>query len=188
MQMPGSSRYFIAIIPPDAICREVTAFKEDIAIQYNSKKALRVVPHITLKAPFTIISDHDPEVQEWFTALTVKARAFDIELDGFGCFDNPKNPVIFVKPELSPELISLQKEIIKAFKIRFPDLPLQLTENNFHPHMTIAYHDVTHSEFVKAWAFYSKKDYQNTFSTQCIFLLKHNGSGWEIDSKKSIDI
>lgn len=186
MQMPGNSFYFIAIIPPDVICWEVTAFKEDIALQYNSKKALRVVPHITLKAPFTINSGRDAEVQDWFISLSTKNIGFNVELNSFGCFDHPKNPVIFVKPQLTTELISLQKEIIEAFERHFPDLTLQFTEKNFHPHMTIAYRDLAYSEFNKAWALYSKKEYHAKFNAQHFFLLKHNGLEWEIVAKNTI--
>lgn len=146
------------------------------------------MPHITLKAPFAISYNQDIEVREWFTSLTIKSTAFEVELNGFGCFDKPKNPVIFVKPKLSSKLISLQKEIIEAFEMQFPELKSQFSDKDFHPHMTIAYRDLTYPEFGKAWEKYSKKEYQNSFNVQHIFLLKHNKSSWEILVKKNIGI
>ena len=66
--MPDTSLYFIAIIPPEEIATEITSFKQEMANIYNSKKALRVMPHITLKAPFTVVSNRDEEVLEWLSS------------------------------------------------------------------------------------------------------------------------
>lgn len=184
MQMQGNSRYFIAVIPPDDICRDVTAFKEDMALHYNSKKALRIMPHITLKAPFITATNRDAEVLDWFKNLPIKTLPFEIALDGFGAFDNSRNPVIFVKPLLNPGLTALQNEVISGFTQHFTEIPVHFNEQDYHPHMTIAYRDLAYAGFKKAWAAYAEKTYLATFTTSCFFLLKHNGLCWEIALKK----
>src|SRR5688572_29571657 len=58
--------YFIAIIPPSNISAEVTKFREDFAVRFQSKAALRNMPHITLKAPFAFPKANHEQVLHWF--------------------------------------------------------------------------------------------------------------------------
>ena len=50
------SRFFIAILPPETIQREITDFKEEIARDFKSSHALKSPPHITLLMPFRVIT------------------------------------------------------------------------------------------------------------------------------------
>src|SRR5215471_5045375 len=91
--------YFIAIMPPKEISEQVTEIKKDFAERFNSSKALRVIPHITLKAPFKF-SDHT-ELLRWFALTPVATQSFQQELKNFGSFSNKRNPVIFVEPVMN---------------------------------------------------------------------------------------
>lgn len=180
MQVQNTSLYFIALIPPDDITAEITALKHQIAEITNAKKALRIMPHITLKAPFTVSSDRDTEVAQWFENLNITSTPFDVSLNGFGSFDNPKNPVIFIKPVPSAPLLLLQKEILEAFKKQFADIAIHYHEASFHPHMTIAYRDLLYTEYKKAWKIYALRPYSKNFINRNFYLLKHNGIEWKI--------
>jgi 2'-5' RNA ligase len=180
LQMPNTSLYFIAILLPGDISAEITAFKQEVADVYNSKKALRVMPHITLKAPFTVNSNEGETVLKWFTNIKTDAEPFGVKLDGFGAFDNAKNPVIFVKPEASNEMAVLQKQVIAAFKNQFPGIPVHFHEEEFHPHITIAYRDLEYAEFEKAWTAFKDREYKAGFVVSDFSLLKHNGERWEL--------
>lgn len=184
--MPDTSLYFIAIIPPEDISAEVTSFKQELADTYNTKKALRVMPHITLKAPFTINANRDAEVIEWFLNIETNIPPFETILNGFGAFDNPKNPVLFVKPEVSAAMRSLQKDILSAFKKQFPNLPVHFHEDEFHPHMTVGYRDLAYAEFEKAWVVFKDREYKSSFTTGSFCLLKHNGEHWNVISYKTL--
>lgn len=184
--MPNTSRFFIAIIPPEDISAEITSFKQELADAYNTQKALRVMPHITLKAPFAIDSNKEATVLKWFSTIETNATPFQIELNGFGAFDNPKNPVLFVKPKVSIEMRSLQKDILTAFKNQFPAIPVHFHEEEFHPHMTIGYRDLAYAEFEKARAAFNERNYHAAFTNNDFHLLKHNGSYWEILSTKKL--
>jgi 2'-5' RNA ligase len=184
--MPDTSLYFIAIIPPEEIATEITSFKQEMANIYNSKKALRVMPHITLKAPFTIPSHQDATILEWFENIKTNVNPFEITLNGFGAFDNPKNPVIFVKPEESVPMRLLQKDILVAFKKQFFNIQLHFHEEEFHPHMTIAYRDLAYTEFEKAWKIFNKKHFSATFYNNTFYLLKHNGVQWKIAKTRTV--
>src|SRR5947207_7919174 len=111
--------YFIAIIPSDEICDTITEFKHDFANRFQSKKALKVMPHITLKAPFKLpVSEHQ-QLLLWFRKLFFVLDPFSIKLDNFGSFPNMINPIVFVHVIANTGLYSLQKEIIRSFRISF---------------------------------------------------------------------
>src|SRR5688572_14606181 len=112
-----SNLYFIAIIPPDTICNELTGFKEDFAKRFNSKKALRIIPHITLKIPFRLAeSEHDALIA-WFKGLKLNIRPFTVTLNGFGSFSRRGQPIVFVQPMPSDMLANLQKNLIANMEI-----------------------------------------------------------------------
>lgn len=138
------------------------------------------MPHITLKAPFTITAHRDAEVLGWFENIKANVNSFEIMLNGFGAFDNPKNPVIFVKPEDSVTLCVLQKDILNSFRQQFPEIPVHFHEESFHPHMTIAYRDLEYVEFEKAWKIYREKNFTARFNANSFYLLKHNKVQWKI--------
>ena len=180
MQVPNKNLYFVAMITPAGISDQITAFKQDIAINYNSKRALRVMPHITLKAPFTVDANRHNETVNWFTEMKSNESGFYVELQNFGVFDNSKAPVLFVNPLRSDELFRLQKHIIANFEIAFPEIPIQFIERDFHPHITIGYRDLTYAEFEKAWEVYKHKKYADVFLVENFCLLQHDGNRWNI--------
>jgi 2'-5' RNA ligase len=178
--MPLQNLYFIAIIPPEDISGEVTAFKKDIAAQYNSIKALKVMPHITLKVPFYLDTDDHSLFMDWFRSLQFEISPFEIELKDFGSFDNSKNPVIYVHPVINDALLSLQKQLLSQFAVAFPNLKISFLEQNFSPHMTIAYRDLEYSQYEKAWEVYKHKRYNARFEVTGFFLLQHDSRQWNI--------
>lgn len=112
--------YFVAIIPSDEVSNEITGIKKKLAESYYSWKALKVMPHITLKAPFLLPTADDQHALAWFSAIHPTIKPFAINLDGFGAFNNKNHPVIFIQPNANPSLHNLQKEIIGSFKQHFP--------------------------------------------------------------------
>jgi 2'-5' RNA ligase len=177
--MEKESIYFIAIIPPKEICDSITAFRLDFAGRFKSKAALKIIPHITLKAPFKLTADPS-EVNRWFQALTFHSGPFQIELKDFGVFNNKRHPVVFVKPVLNTPLSSLQKEIIRSFRVTYPDIQVTENELEFHPHITVAYRDLGYADFSEAWKEYQQKEFRAVFDVDSIALLQHDGRGWNV--------
>jgi 2'-5' RNA ligase len=184
--MPKDILYFIALIPPEDVDAEITNIKQQIANIYNSRKALKVVPHITLKAPFKVSAENSAMVLRWFNNLQLSSSAFNVTLDGFNAFENKNNPVLFINPLLSNDLKMLQKEVMELFVGTFPQVRLSTHEHDFKPHITIAYRDLEYSRFVEAWAQYKTKPYNVTFKADSIYLLRHNGTSWEISAQHSL--
>lgn len=172
--------YFIAIIPPNDVAAQVNIFRNDLKDNYNSKAALKNIPHITLKAPFRANTDSHEVVLKWFESLQVPKVCFNVSLYNFGAFDNPGNPVIYIHPILTNALADLQEGIIKSFVENFPNIPLHFHEHQFTPHITIAFRDLAYAEFKKAWQVYSTKQYAAQFNVTNFYLLQHNDTSWKV--------
>lgn len=177
--MMKENLYFIALIPQEQVYKEITGFKNDFANRFASKKALNVMPHITLKAPFRFPhGDHD-DLVAWFKNLRITARPFEIELKNFGAFNNRKSPVVYVEPVMNIPLYTLQNEIIRSFKNSFPVL-IHHTDVKFKPHMTIAYRDLKPERFLTAWKEYKDKEYHALFQADSFYLLQHDTMRWNV--------
>lgn len=184
--MEKENLYFIAIIPPQEICDEITAFKLDFSDHFESKTALKVMPHITLKAPFKLNAIHHLDLKDWFQKLPVAFCPFQIELKNFGAFHNKNHPVVFVHPILNAPLVALQKKIIDGFRLAYPKIEVTNTELKFTPHITIAYRDLGFDNFIAAWEIYKKKEYAAAFDVSSFHLLQHNGKIWNVIDTYSI--
>lgn len=178
MQEKGSL-YFIALIPQKAVCDEITNLKEDFAARFDSRKALRIMPHITIKAPFRLAAIEHSALVTWFQNFATAQSPFEIQLKDFGSFPDSERPVIFVQPVMNDALLILQKDIIGGFANLFPDL-VHPTDLNFKPHITIAYRDLSFENYKQAWREYRHKKYQAAFEVQDIHLLEHDSMQWNI--------
>jgi 2'-5' RNA ligase len=178
--MTPQNRYFIAIILPNDVSRQVTEFRNHFKNSHNSSAALKNMPHITLKAPFKTETHLHEQVVHWFKNLDVTIAPFVVDLHNFGIFNNPKNPVVYVHPELTAALANLQKAVVNGFEKAFPNIPLHFHEHTFKPHITIAYRDLAYAEFIKAWQEYSTKQYSAQFTVTGFYLLQHNDSEWRV--------
>jgi 2'-5' RNA ligase len=171
--------YFIAIIPGRELREKITAIKQDFATRFNSSKALKVYPHITLKAPFKYPSNAHQRVMDWFENLQINQQPFAIELKDFGAFHNKNNPVIFIHPETNTQLLNMQQEIIKDFKTFLPAMA-HPTDLKFSPHVTVAYRDLDANNFKKAWQEYQYKKFDGLFDINAFYLMQHDSKKWNI--------
>lgn len=165
---------FIALIPPDDIAAEVTAYKKLVARRYRSKRALHSPAHITLQAPFSWPEDRIGEIVALLNNFSKGCTPFSQELNGFDCF-RPR--VIFVKIVLNDSLTSLASRL----KTMLTPLlgPDQIDNRPFHPHMTVAFKDLEPRQFHRAWEFFSPQPYHRVFEADALWLLRHTGNVWE---------
>lgn len=178
--------YFIAIIPPKEISEGVTLIKHDFAKNYESERALKVLPHITLKAPFKIFESDHKRLLNWFEKVQMPTGNFEVKLENFGSFPNPEHPVIYIQPLASEPLCVLQQTLIEHFHNYFPNVRKENADRNFNAHMTVAYRDLKPEQFAKAWKVYQHKIYKATFQVENIHLLQHDGTKWNIISTINI--
>lgn len=173
--MPAKYLWFIALLPPEPIREEVTAFKEYAAEHFGSRRALRSPAHITLFPPFQMERSQLPALESELETFSRQQLSFPLELDGFSSFP-PR--VIFVDARPSEALNRLQKALQDHLKDRlgmaYPGA------HGFHPHMTVAFKDLRKSMYRPAWAYFQKVAYQREFSVDAITLLWHDGQYWQV--------
>ncbi|OCA79615.1 2'-5' RNA ligase [Chryseobacterium contaminans] len=167
--------YFIAIYPPEEIIEEIKEFKRDLAISFQNSKALKNDAHITLFPPFSRELELEEDIHIAFQKVDTCLTPFEVELNGFGSFPNPKNPVIFVHPEDNIHLTDLYNRVKQQFNF---------AKYSFTPHMTVGYRDLSWENYLKAWEKYQHKEYKTKFLVDKILLLRHDGK-WVPIAEKS---
>jgi 2'-5' RNA ligase len=166
--------YFIAIYPPQTIIEEINVFKQDLAANFANSKALKNEAHITLFPPFDREIELESDIHAAFQKINTDMSPFEITLNGFGSFSNPKNPVLFVLPEENENLKQLQLNVKEKFSFK---------NYTFNPHVTVGYRDLTYDNFLKAWEIYQHKIYKTKFLVYKIILLRHDGKWVQIAEK-----
>jgi 2'-5' RNA ligase len=156
-----------------------------IASNFESKAALRTVPHITLIAPFNISSEKHQDLVQKFQSISFMQKPFNLHLEDFGAFKNNKRPVIFVNPLLNDELKNLQLEMSMQMKVLASVQPSE-NDRDYHPHVTIAFKDLSREHFKKAWEIYSEQKYEAEFVVDAVHLLHHNGNRWNVVATRNL--
>ncbi len=104
-------------------------------------------------------------------------KAFPVGLSGFGSFDNRRSKVIYINSKLNPIMDQYQQELALFLKNRL-DLPEKNTGFGFHAHCTVAFHDLSPSQFHKAWLEFAYRKFEADFQAESISLLKNEKSTW----------
>lgn len=166
--------YFIALLPPPEIQREVTAFKQVAAERFNAKRALNSPPHITLIPPFRLDSAGlEPLIRELQT-FNQELSPFEVELQGFAAFP-PR--VIYVNVLPNDLLIHCQAQLEQ----RCAALGIASDRTyGFHPHMTVAFKDLKKAVFPTAWAFFEAQSFERNFEAGHVTLLHWKAGKWHV--------
>ena len=75
-------------------------------------------------------------------------------------------------------LFSIQDELSKTLDKNQIASASEQTFHTFHPHITIAFRDLTERHFNSLWGEVEHKSFSGRFSTESITLLRHNGKMW----------
>ncbi len=185
-----SKLYFVAFLLPPKQAEELRAFQRQAAELFHSKRALRNPPHITLLPPFRFPSGKFSPAQKGKaqTSLIKRLQTFaerpstqkllnqlELHLHDFGFFA-PR--VVFVKVKPDKALLQLQAELQKATAefTGFPAIPTR----PFHPHVTVAYRDLSKEQFPRAKRHFEKLSYQADFKPKTFQLLRHQNRNWKV--------
>jgi len=173
----GKKLYFIAILPPETIQKEVTEFKNYFLKKHEVRQALKSPPHVTLHPPFYWLADDEEELKKGLCLFAEKNERFSVTLNGFGAF---KPRVIFVDV-LVNQALRLLFEKLEYFLEANWGISNQLRKGRkFNPHMTVAFRDLTKEFFFKSWPDFKDKKFKREFIVSDISLLRHNGKFWDI--------
>jgi 2'-5' RNA ligase len=169
--------YFLAIVPPEELGKEITKLKEYFWEQYQSKASLRSPPHITLHMPFKWEETKKDHLIKKLHDFAEDKQRFELLLQNFDAFP-PR--VIFIDVPYSEPLFNLQKELSNYLKRNFNLFNANYKEKNFHPHVTLAFRDLKKKLFFEAWEEFHNKNFVARFVVKNFCLLKHDGKVWQI--------
>tara|TARA_B100001750_G_C15450997_1_gene568923 strand:- start:996 stop:1277 length:282 start_codon:yes stop_codon:yes gene_type:complete len=78
-------------------------------------------------------------------------------------------------------LFSIQDDLSKTLDKNKIAGASEQTFRRFHPHITIAFRDLTERHFNLLWGEVEHKSFSGRFSTESITLLRHNGKIWTVE-------
>jgi len=172
-------KYFIAIVPPETLLRQLQELKQNIYTSFGTKGALLSPPHITLHMPFSWEETKEDKLLKALDEFHF-ATKFDIKLNNFNSFE-PR--VVFVDVISNDSLMALQTNLVKYVKLNLHLYNQADDMRGFHPHITIAFRDLKKPVFYKVWDEYKDKLFNTSFNCSSFCLLKHNGKSWDIHSE-----
>ena len=148
--------------------------KRQFASQYRSKAGLRSPPHITLFAPFQWQESHESSLIGGLTDFVQQQINFDLVLNGYGAFA-PR--VVYVQVEDSPILNQVHHQLLDHLA---SSIGVQSDQREFRPHLTVAFRDLSPTQFQKAWREFKDRPIRFEFEAKSLALLKHNGRSWDV--------
>lgn len=172
--MKVMQKYFLAIVPEGAIQDNCTEIKNEIRNQFNVKYALKSPAHVTLKMPFSYNEAKVEKLIQVLRKFLIQFESFPISIGGVDTFGKR---VIFLKIKADDRLTKLQAEL-KGFCKRELNLVDELSDRNFHPHMTIAFKDLKEIHFDEILNLVKKRSIQEEYFVSNIHLLKRIEGRW----------
>jgi len=167
--------YFIAIIPENKVSNDISKEKESFSNTYHSKYALKTMPHITIIPPFKCSHLIIEQVIKRLSNINYKNSSFDIHLKDYKHFNESVIFIDVIRNNIIDELVQQLKDSLKNL--------IKISSGRYHPHITIAFRDLSQSIFEEAWKKYRNKKYTASFPVNNIYLLKHIDQKWQILEK-----
>ncbi len=174
--MKVMKKYFLAIVPGGEIQKAATALKLEIKERFNVKYALKSPAHVTLKMPFSYNETKESILLGKLSAFVASRESFEIqvkETDTFG------RRVIFWSIESGSKLFELQEDL-KLFCKKELNLVDELSDRNYHPHMTIAFKDLKEKNFEEVLELVKENEINTDYTVNHLAILKRNEGRWEV--------
>jgi 2'-5' RNA ligase len=173
--------YYVAILCPPDVDKEVLQFKNYMKGRFGCTAALKSPAHLTLITPFWSGETREAELQQALQSFKTDMNDIPIHLNGFSHFNQR---VLFVNVKHNPSIEELRNQTEKHFIQSFGDV-IRKDDRPFHPHVTIATRDMKPGDFIQAWEYFSKIDFMKSFQTRTISLLKLGPDKWNVIGEKN---
>ena len=174
--MDSDALYFVAILPPKTLSEEIQRIRYEFRDRFDSRHALKSPPHITLLSPFRSHSEAEKEIVKSLAEVTDSMYPFRIRLNNYASFP-PR--VIFIDVKRSNELGRIQEMLENKARIQSHVFNYNYDRRPFHPHLTIAFKDLSLENFQRSWDEFKNKVFEAEFMADRLTLLKHTGEIWQ---------
>lgn len=172
-------KYFLALVPPPEILEKAHDIKLKIREQFGIKYALKSPPHVTLKMPFSYNEAKESFLIHKLIDFLKDQKPFSIQIKGVGTFGNR---VIYLGIEKSTELELLQGRL-KTFCKKELNLVDELSDRNYHPHLTVAFKDIKAGQFSEVLALVKNHTIQAEYDSEDLVMLKRTDQKWTLNKK-----
>ncbi|MFN3996747.1 2'-5' RNA ligase family protein [Algoriphagus sp.] len=172
-------KYFLALVPPADILEKAHNIKLLIRDEFGIKYALKSPPHITLKMPFSYNEAKEMILEKKLSDFLKGQDRFLVKIQGVGTFGNR---VIFLKIEKTPELELLQSSL-KTFCKKELNLIDELSDRNYHPHLTVAFKDLKPNQFAEVYDLVKENSFFAEFFVDDLVVLKRMDQKWTLDKR-----
>ncbi len=172
--MKAIRKYFLALVPPAEILEKAQEIKLRLREEFGIKYALKSPPHITLKMPFSYNEAKEALLLERLGEHLGAQEPFRIKLAGVGTFGSR---VIFLSVGESEPLLRLQRQL-RVFCKQTLHLTDELSDRNYHPHMTLAFKDLKPGHFSEVLDRVRNQAFEAEYSAGNLVLLKRIDGMW----------
>ena len=169
------SLYLTAILPPDDITTQIDEIRKECAATFNAKAALKPPVHITLFRPLKLDEERENELLTLLESVKQAHEPFEIELKDFDIF---RRHVLYINVVKNEALGHLAHHIRDEYLEHSFAAAEASDQKEFHPHITIAFRDISPAIFPKLWAAYKDRIYTSKFRVEKFTLLKHDSAKW----------
>lgn len=170
--------FFIALIPPEPLREQIQHLKLEVAQKFKSSHSLNAPPHVTLISPFRVSDEQISGLHSILEVYSQGHHPFQVQLKDFANFP-PR--VVFIDVKITDALRQFQQKLEDM--IRSEDtFGYNYRERPYHPHVTLAFKDLTKDNFYRAWDEFKDREFEKNFLADQICLLKHNGEIWEVSN------
>lgn len=176
----SKSLFLVALLPPQDIQDYANNIKQHFADNYSSKHAQKSPPHITLQPPFQWRNDQLSLLEATLREFSSQQPSLSTTLNGFAAFP-PR--VIYINVVRSPELLSLQTQLMTHIETKLEIVDEVGKKRPFSPHMTVAFRDLTRKNFKAAWPEFANRQLYFEFIADRLTLLMHDNRCWHIQSE-----
>lgn len=177
--MKVMQKYFLAIVPEGEFQDRVTDLKLEIRDRYRAKYALKSPAHITLKMPFVYNEAKEEKLIERLGSFISDFEPLTVTIVGVHTFGER---VIYLGVEAEQALYDFQKGLTTFCK-RELNLVDELSDRNFHPHMTVAFKDIKKSMFQGILELATKADLHSEWKETHVALLKRMEGKWVVRTR-----
>jgi 2'-5' RNA ligase len=172
-------KYFLAIVPDEPVLKMVTELKEKLYEIFGIKYALKSPPHITLKMPFLHNEKKEGQMVKLLQGFFEQEKSFSLALGGVGSFGKR---VAFLKIKYPPELKESQQRLL-VFTKTVLKKTIEISDHNYHPHMTVAYRDIKRDQFQQVMDYLRPRKIFGSFEVREVSVLKKKNGAWVIIEK-----
>jgi len=168
------SLFFFALIPEARFSEKVRALQEELKARFALTYSMRIVPHITLQAPFECQQVDQSKLEICADLISKKIRPMNLKAINFGSFIDS---VVYVNLDHNTELMELQEWLANTLEGQ-SCLTASQRNNDYVPHITLAHRDLDPAQFKEVWDFVNQHQLDETFAIDKLVAFNHEGGKW----------